>query len=140
MASEDAIVTLAELFATHGVPKPIRCENGPEFISMAIMEWLDKLGVNVLYIEPGSPWQNGLFESFNTKLRDKHLNPTDLLSESDARIKARAWREDFNNQRPHSSLGCLTSSEFVSLFPTPSLTQPFITSGTENWGRPNARI
>jgi transposase InsO family protein len=113
ITSEDAIDTLAELFAMHGVPKRIRCDNGPEFISIAIKEWLAKLGVNVLYIEPGSPWQNGLCESFNSKLRDEYLHQTVLLSESDARIKARAWREDFNNQRPHSSLGYLTPSEFA---------------------------
>jgi len=113
ITSEDAIDTLAELFAMHGVPKRIRCDNGPEFISIAIKEWLAKLGVNVLYIEPGSPWQNGLCESFNSKLRDEYLHQTVLLSESDARIKARAWREDFNNQRPHSSLGYVTPSEFA---------------------------
>lgn len=108
ITSEDAIDTLAELFAMHGVPKRIRCDNGPEFISVAIKQWLSELGVDVLYIEPGSPWQNGVCESFNSKLRDEYLHQTDLLSESDARVKARAWREDFNNQRPHSSLGYLT--------------------------------
>lgn len=113
ITSEDAIDTLAELFAMHGVPKRIRCDNGPEFISIAIKVWLAKLGVDVLYIEPGSPWQNGVCESFNSKLRDEYLHQTDLLSESDARVKARAWREDFNNQRPHSSLGYLTPSEFA---------------------------
>ena len=113
ITSEDAIDTLAELFALHGGPKRIRSDNGPEFISIAIKEWLAKLGVDVLYIEPGSPWQNGVCESFNSKLRDEYLHQTDLLSESDASSKARAWREDFNNQRPHSSLGYLTPSEFA---------------------------
>ncbi len=113
ITSEDAIDTLAELFALHGVPKRIRCDNGPEFISIAIKEWLAKLGVDVLYIEPGSPWQNGVCESFNSKLRDEYLNQTDNLSERDETTKARAWREDFNNQRPHSSLGYFTPSEFA---------------------------
>jgi len=113
ITSEDAIDTLAELFSMHGVPKRLRCDNGPEFISLAIKDWLSKLGVEVLYIEPGSPWQNGLCESFNSKLRDEYLHQTDLLSESDARLKARAWREDFNDHRPHSSLGYLTPSEFA---------------------------
>lgn len=71
------------------------------------------LGVDVLYIEPGSPWQNGLCESFNGKLRDEYLHQTELLSEADTRLKARAWREDFNDHRPHSSLGYLTPSEFA---------------------------
>ena len=113
ITSEDAIDTLAELFSMHGVPKRIRCDNGPEFISVAIKNWLSQLGVDVLYIAPGSPWQNGLCESFNGKLRDEYLHQTELLSESDARLKARAWREDFNNHRPHSSLGYLTPLEFA---------------------------
>lgn len=113
MTSEDAIDALAELFSIHGVPKRIRCDNGPEFIALAIKDWLGKLGVGVLYIEPGSPWQNGLCESFNGKLRDEYLHQTDLLNEADARLKARAWREDFNDHRPHSSLGYLTPSEFA---------------------------
>ena len=136
ITSEDAIDTLAEPFATDGVPKRIRCDNGPKFISMAIKEWLDKLGVNVLHIEPGSPCQNGLCESFNSEHRDEYIHPTVFLSENDARIKARASQEDFNNQRPHGSLGCLTPLEHVFLSPTPSLTQSFIASGTENWGMP----
>jgi transposase InsO family protein len=113
ITSEDAIDTLAELFSMRGVPKRIRCDNGPEFISAAIKKWLGTLGVDVLYIEPGSPWQNGLCESFNGKLRDEYLNQTELLGEADARLKARAWREDFNDHRPHSSLGYLTPSEFA---------------------------
>ena len=71
---EDAIDTLAELFAMHGVPKRLRCDNGPEFISAAIKTWLSTIGVDVLYIEPGCPWQNGLCESFNGRLRDELLN------------------------------------------------------------------
>lgn len=113
ITSEDAIDALAELFAMHGVPKRLRCDNGPEFISTAIKEWLILIGVEVLYIEPGSPWQNGLCESFNSRLRDEYLHQTELMGLEDARIKARAWREDFNDRRPHSSLGYLTPSEFA---------------------------
>lgn len=111
ITSEDAIDTLAELFVMEGVPKRIRCDNGPEFISHAIKNWLSKIGVSVLYIEPGSPWQNGLCESFNSRLRDEYLGQTELLSESDARLKAIAWQHDFNQVRPHSSLGYLTPAE-----------------------------
>lgn len=113
ITSEDAIDTLAELFAMHGVPKRIRSDNGPEFISAAIKRWLSSLGIEVLYIEPGSPWQNGVCESFNSKLRDEYLSQTELLNEHDGRLKARAWQQDFNEQRPHSSLGYLTPSEFA---------------------------
>ena len=113
ITSEDAIDALAELFAMHGVPKRLRCDNGPEFISAAIKRWLATIGVEVLYIEPGSPWQNGLCESFNSKLRDEYLGQTELLSVEDARLKARLWQEDFNERRPHSSLGYLPPSEFA---------------------------
>ena len=111
--SEDAIDTLAELFAMYGVPKRLRCDNGPEFISKAIKKWLSTIGVEVLYIEPGAPWQNGLCESFNGRLRDEYLHQTEIVSVDDARIKARAWKDDFNDARPHSSLGYLTPSEFA---------------------------
>lgn len=114
ITSEDAIDTLAELFSMYGVPKRLRSDNGPEFISNAIKKWLTKIGVEVLYIEPGSPWQNGLCESFNSRLRDEYLGQSDLIDLDDARLKARAWREDFNDHRPHSSLGYLTPSEFAS--------------------------
>lgn len=113
ITSEDAIDTLAELFSIHGVPTRLRCDNGPEFISTAIKKWLATVGVKLLYIEPGSPWQNGVCESFNGRLRDEYLHQTELLNEDDARLKARAWREDFNTRRPHSSLGYLTPSEFA---------------------------
>lgn len=113
ITSEDAIDALAELFAMHGVPKRIRSDNGPEFISSAIKKWLSSLGIEVLYIEPGSPWQNGVCESFNSKLRDEYLSQTELVNENDARLKARAWKYDFNEQRPHSSLGYLTPLEFA---------------------------
>ena len=111
--SEDAIDTLAELFAMYGVPKRLRCDNGPEFISKAIKKWLITIGVEVLYIEPGAPWQNGVCESFNSRLRDEYLHQCDVTSEADARSKARAWKDDFNDVRPHSSLGYLTPSEFA---------------------------
>jgi len=79
--SEDAIDTLAELFMIYGVPKRIRCDNGPEFISLAIQQWLEQIGVSVLYIEPGSPWQNSLCESFNGRFRDEFIQQSVLLNE-----------------------------------------------------------
>ena len=71
ITSEDAMDTLAELFAMHDVPKRLRCDSGPEFISTAIKQWLAKIGVEILYIELGSPWQNGVYEIFNGRLRDE---------------------------------------------------------------------
>lgn len=113
ITSEDAIDTLAELFSMRGVPRCIRSDNGPEFISKAIRGWLEQLSIEVLYVEPGSPWQNGLCESFNSRLRDEYIHQTEIVSLADARLKARAWRDDYNLVRPHSSLGYLTPTEFA---------------------------
>ena len=76
-------------------------------------EWLAELGVTTLFIEPGSPWENGYIESFNGKLRDECLNANQFLSIDDARSKIEAWRTDYNLRRPHSSLGHLTPNEYV---------------------------
>jgi len=74
LRSTDVIESLAELFVTKGLPKHIRSDNGPEFCANAVREWLDRLDVGPLFIEPGSPWENGYCESFNGKLRDELLN------------------------------------------------------------------
>jgi putative transposase len=112
--SEDVIDTLAELFAMRGVPQAIRSDNGPEFVSRAIQAWLMKLGIEVLYVAPGSPWENGYAESFHSKLRDEFLSREEMESVVDARIRTSAWREDYNDHRPHSSLGYLTPSAFAA--------------------------
>lgn len=72
--SNDVIDVLADLFIEHGPPEHIRSDNGPEFVANAVREWLGRLGVTTLYIEPGSPWENGYIESFNARLRDELLN------------------------------------------------------------------
>jgi transposase InsO family protein len=101
------------VFVLHGVPGAIRSDNGPEFIAKAIRDWLRPLGVNTLYIEPGSPWENGYAESFHSRLRAELLNLEEFVNVHHAREHARAWREDYNDYRPHSSLGGLTPSEFA---------------------------
>ncbi|MBX3420521.1 MAG: transposase family protein [Pirellulaceae bacterium] len=106
-------ITLAELFSMYGVPKMLRSDNGLEFIAKAIQQWLSRLSIQTLYIEPGSPWQNGVCESFNGKLRDEYLQPRELVSVADARLKSRQWQDDYNRVRPHSSLGYLTPNEFA---------------------------
>ena len=105
MTSEDVINRLAELFVMNGVPECIRSDNGPEFIAKAIQQWLTSLDVKTLYVEPGSPWQNGYAESFHSRLRDELLNMEEFDSVRHARAHAKAWREDYNGYRPHSSLG-----------------------------------
>ena len=114
LTSEDVINTLAELFKTRGVPKCIRSDNGPEFISKAIRAWLARLGIEVLYIAPGSPWENGYVESFHSKFRDEFLNRELFETLRSAKCQTAAWREDYNHHRPHSSLNYQTPAEFAA--------------------------
>ena len=102
--SEDVLCRLATLFVERGVPEHIRSDNGPEFAATAVREWLAKVGVKTLYIEPASPWENGYIESFNGKLRDELLNGEIFYTLKEARVVIEAWREDYNHFRPHSSL------------------------------------
>ena len=130
ITSEDVIDTLAELFAMHGVPKHIRSDNGPEFVARAIGRWLVQLDVEVLYIEPGSPWQNGYAESFHSRFRDEFLATEAFENLSAARRLTKEWQDEYNNHRPHSSLGYVPPAEFAarcvtaSVRPTASLQQP----------------
>lgn len=99
------IETLADAMVTRGVPEHVRCDNGPEMVAKALREWLAGLGTRPLYIEPGSPWENGYCESFNGKLRDECLNQEIFYSLKEARIVIEQWRRHYNEIRPHSSLG-----------------------------------
>ena len=114
VTSEDVIDTLAELFAMRGVPNHIRSDNGPEFIADALRHWLDHVGVETLYIEPGSPWENGYAESFHSRFRDEFLAMEIFDSVRDAQALTATWRDDYNTQRPHSSLDYLTPVEFAA--------------------------
>lgn len=114
ITSGDVIDTLAELFAMRGVPKHIRSDNGPEFVAHQLRRWLDQVGVGTLYIEPGSPWENGYAESFHSRLRDEFLAREVFENLPAARALTAAWREDYNHHRPHSSLGYVTPVEFAA--------------------------
>jgi transposase InsO family protein len=103
--SEDVLARLAELFILQGTPDYIRSDNGPEFIAKDLRGWLNRLGVNTLFIEPGSPWENGYIESFNGKLRNELLNGEIFYTLQEARIIIEKWRYHYNYKRPHSSLG-----------------------------------
>jgi transposase InsO family protein len=103
--SLDVIETLAELFMRHGVPEHIRSDNGPEFCAKAVREWLGRLDVGPLFIEPGSPWENGYCESFNGKLRDELLRREVFYTLGEAQVLIEDWRCEYNTFRPHSSLG-----------------------------------
>ncbi len=93
------IDTLAELFAMRGVPKCVRSDDGPEFVAHAIRRWLAKVDVETLYIEPGSPWENGYAESFHSRLRDEFLTLEVFESLSATKRLTRQWREDYNHSR-----------------------------------------
>ena len=103
--SRDVLDTLGELFVRHGAPEHIRSDNGPEFIATALRDWLQRIGVKTLYIEPGSPWENGYCESFNSKLRDELLAREIFYDLREAQILIEVWRQHYNTARPHSSLG-----------------------------------
>lgn len=101
----DVIETLKDLFITRGLPEHIRSDNGPEFVADILREWLHDLNVNTLFIEPGSPWENGYIESFNGKFRDELLNGEIFDTLTEARVIMERWRKYYNTIRPHSSLG-----------------------------------
>ena len=133
LKSIDVIEVLANLFITRGVPEYIRSDNGPEFVATAVQAWIAAVGAKTAYIAPGSPWENGFVESFNGRMRDELLNETLFLSMTHARVEIAAWVEDYNRERPHSSLGYATPAAFAaeldkqwpaSLRPTGSATQP----------------
>ena len=88
-----------------GIPEHIRSDNGPEFVAVDQRKWLAATGARTLYIEPGSPWENGYCESFNSKLRDEFLNGEIFYSIKELRVLVEQWRVHFNTLRPHSSLG-----------------------------------
>jgi len=109
-----AVVGVLEwLFLTHGVPKFLRSDNGPEFVAKAVRRWLKESGCSSLFIKPASPWENGYIESFNDKLRDECLNREIFRNGKEAQTIVEAWREEYNNYRPHSSLDYLTPAEFA---------------------------
>ena len=102
---ETVLETLADLFLLHGPPEHLRSDNGAEFTATAVREWLERLDVKTLFIEPGSPWENGYNESFNGKLRDELLNGEIFFTLKEAQVLVEQWRRHYNTIRPHSSLG-----------------------------------
>jgi putative transposase len=105
LTSQDVIDQLVYLFSFRGIPEHIRSDNGPEFTAKAVRKWLGQLGVKTLFIEPASPWENGYIGSFNGKLRDELLNREIFTTLAEAKILIEQWRREYNQIRPHSSLG-----------------------------------
>jgi putative transposase len=103
--SQDVIDELFKLFVYRGIPDHIRSDNGSEFTAKIVRKWLNRLGVKTLFIEPGSPWENGYIESFNGKLRDELLNREIFITLEEAKVLIEQWRREYNQVRPHSALG-----------------------------------
>ena len=105
LRSDDVLATLTEMMVRRGVPEFIRSDNGPEFTAKRVREWIERIGAKTLFIEPGSPWENGYNESFNGKLRDELLNGEIFYTLREAELLIEEWRKAYNQIRPHSSLG-----------------------------------
>jgi putative transposase len=112
ITSEEVVKTLASLFARRGEPAFIRSDNGPEFIAKAVKRWLEVSGVQTLYIEPGSPWENAYSETFNSRFGDELLKREVFSGLLEAKILVEEYRNHYNQERPHSALGYLTPAEF----------------------------
>ena len=121
--SVGVIETLADVMLIHGVPEHIRSDNGAEMTAKVIRSWLGQLGTRALYIEPGSPWENGYCESFNGKLRDECLNQEIFYSLREAQVVIELWRNQYNTIRPHSSLGYRPPAPQTSTGLQPNLDQ-----------------
>jgi putative transposase len=103
ITNQDVIDLLFNMFIFRGIPEHIRSDNGPEFTAKAIRKWLSRLGVKTLFIEPGSPWENGYIESFNGKMRDELLNREIFTTLQEAKVLIEQWRREYNQVRPHSA-------------------------------------
>jgi putative transposase len=114
MTAEDVVGVLGRLFTEHGEPEYIRSDNGPEFIADVVKQWLQKSGVKTLYIEPGSPWKNAYSESFNSRFRDELLDRELFTSVLEAKVLVREYKQEYNQQRPHSSLNYQTPAAFAA--------------------------
>jgi len=119
--ARDVKLTLQYLFALRGAPEHVRSDNGSEFVAKEIQGWLSRASVDTLYIQKGSPWENGYVESFNGKLRDELLNRELFLSVPEARYVLDEWREEYNHRRPHSGLGWRTPGAYAASLAAPAV-------------------
>jgi transposase InsO family protein len=142
MTARDVVGILTWLERWHGAPAAIRCDNGPEFIARTVQKWLEARQVGPLYIAPGSPWENGVSESFNSRMKAEFVDRELFGSLAEAKVLAAEYRRYWNSERLHSGIGYQTPAEFAAtlasgsaqpLRPTPTRdeTQPtLISTGT----------
>jgi putative transposase len=114
MTGTEVVKILEALMALEGVPEHLRCDNGPEFVSSAVRAWVKKAGISALYIAPGSPWENAYAESYHARLRDEMLEREEFATLAEARVLLESWREQYNQQRPHSALRYQTPEAFAA--------------------------
>ncbi|GIX38538.1 MAG: hypothetical protein KatS3mg128_1000 [Silanimonas sp.] len=114
--SSRVIDVLSRLVSLHGAPRYLRSDNGPEFVSHAILKWLRQAGIETALIDPRKPWQNGTAESLNGKFRDECLSMEWFRNRIEARAIIETWRRHYNEDRPHSSLGYRTPKQFKDEF------------------------
>ena len=121
LKSGDVLAWLQKTIQEHGAPEFLRSDNGSEFIAKIAQRWLKENGVKTIYIEPGSPWQNGFVESFHGRFRDECLNREQLWTLTEARVVAGDFRQKYNQVRPHSQPGYLSPAVFAAqLCPSPA--------------------
>jgi putative transposase len=113
LRSGRVIEVLSKLISVRGAPKYLRSDNGPEFVSRAVLRWVYEAGFETAPIDPGKPWQNGANESFNGKFRDECLGMQWFKNRIDAKVAIEDWRKMYNGVRPHSSLNNLTPTEYA---------------------------
>jgi len=118
--SSRVIEVLSRLISIHGAPRYLRSDNGPEFVSTAVLKWLVAAGIDTALSDPGKPWQNGTDESFNGKFRDECLNMEWFRTRAEAVAVIESWRQHYNDVRPHSSLNYLTPNQFKNSPLSPS--------------------
>jgi len=117
ITADDVVTLLDHAAAQRGYPEFLRCDNGPEFIAVAIRDWCRFSGVGTSFIEPGSPWQNPYVESFNARARDELFSREVFTSVREARVLYRDWRHRYNHHHPHSALGWMTPAAFAAAQP-----------------------
>ena len=116
MSGRSVMETLDQLFSERGRPRYVRSDNGAEFRNRELVRWLSQMGVTPIYIDPGCPWQNGVAESLHSRLREECLNQEVFYSRAECQVLLDWYREDYNRNRPHSSLSYVTPREFANMY------------------------
>ena len=133
LRAADVLTWLDKAIEKHGDPEYLRSDNGPEFIANEVQRWLADNHIKTIYIDPGSPWQNGFVESFHGRFRDECLNREQLWTLTEARVVIEDFRREYNQYRPHSRLGYLSPNRFATRWapspPAVGLRPPFVGDG-----------